>query len=400
LRISHVAHPSALTSSVSACKQKLKANHGLIVGQSLPNRAQITGKNCVQRRVADGDKLHHEDLAVGKPYVFGRKVVTRDEIVAFGRAFDPQPMHTDEEAAKASPVGGLCASGWHTCAMMMRMLVDGLLGQTASLGSPGMDEVRWKRPVRPGDVLSARYTVQEKRVLASRPDVGIAKVLAEAVDANGEVPATWLTNQLTRVRHPEPAPPASNAAGREKPPILDLWDAPADGGNHGGIDDGFFEDRIVGETGDLGSHTFTREEIVAFARDYDPQPFHLDEAAARASLFGGLCASGWHTAAHLIRGIIVTRAQAHPEADAEAMANGGRRAVYGPSPGFRDLKWLKPVYVGDTISYRGRLIEKIDLKSRPGRGLLASTMQGRNQRGEIVFAVTSLVLADRREPLR
>jgi acyl dehydratase len=345
----------------------------------------------VQQKVADGDKLHHEDLAVHKPYAFGHKVVTKDEIIDFGRAFDPQPMHTDEEAAKASPVGGLCASGWHTCAMMMRMLVDGLLGQVASLGSPGVDEVRWKRPVRPGDVLSARYTVQEKRVLASRPDVGISKVLVEAVDANGDVPATWLTNQLTRVRYPQPAAAAPQASRRQKPPMLDLWDGPADGG----IDDGFFEDRIVGDAADLGSHTFTRDETVAFARAYDPQPFHLDEAAARTSLFGGLCASGWHTAAHLIRRIIVTRAKTNVDA-----AGGARRAVYGPSPGFRNLSWFRPVYIGDTISYRSRLIEKIDLRSRPGRGLLASAMQGRNQRGEIVFAVTSLVLADRREPLR
>jgi acyl dehydratase len=335
------------------------------------------------------DKLHHEDLAVGKPYVFGRKVVTKDEIVAFGRAFDPQAMHTDEEAAKASPVGGLCASGWHTCAMMMRMLADGLLGQMASLGSPGVDEVRWKRPVRPGDVLSARYTIQERRVLASRPDVGIAKVLVEAVDANGDVPATWLTNQLTRVRHPEPAPAARPApGGREKAPSLDLWDAPAAGSNA----ETRFEDRVIGETTDLGSHTFGREEIMAFAREYDPQPFHLDEAAAAASLFGGLCASGWHTAALFIRGIIATR----DKANAEARARGVRLATYGPSPGFRDLKWPKPVYVGDTVSYRMRLVEKTDLKSRPSRGLLASAVQGRNQKGELVFAVTSLILADRR----
>ncbi len=350
----------------------------------------------MQQRVADGDKLHHEDLAVGKPYAFGHKVVTKEEIIAFGRAFDPQPMHTDEEAAKASPVGGLCASGWHTCAMMMRMLVDGLFGQVVSLGSPGVDEVRWKRPVCPGDVLSARYTIQEKRVLASRPDVGLSKVLVEAVDGNGEVPATWLTNQLTRVRHPmhHPGPAAAVRPVRktDRPPLPDLWDGPADGG----IDDGFFEDRIIGETSDLGSHTFTREEILAFARDYDPQPFHLDEEVAKGSLFGGLCASGWHTAAHLIRGIIVTRATAN----VEAQTKDGRRAGYGPSPGFRDLRWLKPVYPGDTVFYRGRLIEKIDLKSRPGRGLLASTMLGRNQHGEIVLAVTSLILADRREPLR
>ena len=162
----------------------------------------------------------------------------------------------------------------------------------------------------------------------------------------------------------------------------------------------FWEDLQPGSVRELGTTSVTAEEIKEFAAKYDPQPFHLDEAAARDSLFGGLCASGWHTAAHLIRGIIVTRVQANGIAPAAVMATEGRRAAYGPSPGFRDLRWLKPVYVGDTISYRGRLIEKIDLRTRPNRGLLASAMQGRNQRGEIVFSVTSLVLADRREPLR
>jgi acyl dehydratase len=347
-------------------------------------------------KLPEGDKLHHEDLVVGKPYAFGHKVVTAEEIVAFGRQFDPQPMHTDPEAAKASPVGGLCASGWHTCAMMMRMLVDGILGETASLGSPGMDEVRWRRPIRPGDVLSARYTLQDKRVLASRPDVGIAKVLVEAVDAGGEVPATWLTNQLTRVRHPAAAA-AGRAAGsapkaEKKPPVASLWDGPAGVGEG----DAYFEDRVIGGTGDLGSHTFAREEIIDFARQFDPQPFHLDEEAAKASLFGGLCASGWHTAAQLIRGII----DARREANAEASAKGVRLATYGPSPGFRDMRWHKPVYVGDTVSYRSRLTGKIDLKSRPSRGLLQTSVQGRNQKGEIVMSLTSQMLADRRAPLR
>ncbi len=237
--------------------------------------------------------------------------------------------------------------------------------------------------MRPGDVLSVRYTVQEKRVLASRPDVGIAKVLVEAVAADGEVPATWLTNQLTRLRHPGPAPAPAAGQGtrKEKPPIASLWDAPAGPRSP----DVYFEDAVVGAIVDLGSHTFTREEIVAFARQFDPQPFHLDEEAARASLFGALCASGWHTAAHFIRGVVVTR----DAANAEARARGVALATYGPSPGFRDLRWFKPVYVGDTVSYRLQLIQKIDLKSRPDRGMLASAVQGRNQKGEIVLAVTS-----------
>jgi acyl dehydratase len=348
----------------------------------------------VQDKVRADDRLHYEDLRVGSTYAFGNKAVTKEEIVAFARAYDPQPMHTDEEAAKATLVGGLIASGWHTCAMMMRMICDDLIDRMASLGSPGLDEARWIKPVRPGDVLSIRWTPREKRVLASRPEVGLAKVLVDLVDANGTVVATWLTNQLLGVRHPEPAPTAAAAPRKEKAPFASLWDVPLS--PEADAPDAWFEDRIVGETADLGSHTFTREEIVAFAREFDPQPFHLDEEAAKASLFGGLCASGWHTAAHFIRCVITTR----QKANAPALAAGRRLPVYGPSPGFRNLAWFKPVYPDDTIAYRTRLTEKLDLKSRPNRGILASEAQGRNQRGEIVFAVTSLILADRGEPYR
>jgi acyl dehydratase len=194
------------------------------------------------------------------------------------------------------------------------------------------------------------------------------------------------------VRHPAPGASLALQAVPKKAPVLDLWDAPAAPRGP----DPYFEDVVLGETHEIGSHTFTREEILAFARDYDPQPFHLDEAAAKASLFGGLCASGWQTAAHFIRFIVSSRR----EGNAEAMAKGEPLPAYGPSPGFRDLRWLKPVYVGDTVTYRTRMIERIDMRSRPNRGLLASAVQARNQKGELVFAVTSLILADRRQPLR
>jgi acyl dehydratase len=339
------------------------------------------------------DKIHHEDIEIGRTLSCGSKQISKEEIIAFGRAYDPQPMHVDEEAAKATLVGGLCASGWHTCAIMMRMLCDGLINRMAGLGSPGVDEVRWKKPVRPGVMLSVRYTAQEKRVLASRPDVGVSKVLVELADDQGEVLCTWITNQLTRVRHPAPASASAGGPRKEKPAIQSLWDAPAPEGPP--RPDGFFEDRVIGEIADLGQHTFGRGEIIAFAREFDPQPFHLDEAAAKASLFGALCASGWHTAAHFIRGVIATRQAAIAAAPA-----GARQPAYGPSPGFRNLSWFKPVYVGDTIRYRARLAEKIDLKTRLERGLLASLVQGCNQNGEIVFSVMSQILAERREPYR
>jgi len=339
--------------------------------------------------------LHHEDLEIGNPYILGERTVSKEEIVAYGRAYDPQPLHVDEEAAKATLVGGLCASGWHTCAIMMRLVADGILSRVASLGSPGVDEARWRVPVRPGDTLSARYTVQEKRNLASRPDVGSSKVLVEAFNHNGEMVASWVTNQFTRRRHPDPAPAAGAGQRRERKPAIDLWDGPAVPLSEP-RPDLYFEDRVIGETLELGSHTFERDEIIAFAAAYDPQPFHLDEKAAAASLFGALCASGWHTAAYFIRGSVLTRQRGN----AAALARGVRLPAYGPSPGCRNLSWPRPVFVGDTVTYRSRLIEKIELKSRPDRGILASQIQGRNQRGEVVFGVISQILAERREPYR
>ena len=339
---------------------------------------------------ARGRILHHEDIEVGKPLMLGGKTVTKEEIVAFARAYDPQPIHLDEEAARHSIVGGLCASGYHTCAIMMRMVVDGFLGRAASLGSPGVDEVRWLKPVRPGAQVRTRFTPLEARVLGSRPDVGISKVLVELIDARDEVLANWLTNQLTRLRAPASAPVKASAEKSARNPLVSLWDDTAV--TVQAYPDLYFEDRQVGQTTDVGGHTFTRDDIIGFARSFDPQPFHLDEEAAKASLFGGLCASGWQTAAYFIRGVITTR-QAANEA---ARARGVPLATYGPSPGFRNLRWFKPVFVGDTIEYRTRVADKVDLKSRPDRGLLVSEVQGRNQKGEIVFAITSQMLVQRR----
>jgi len=348
----------------------------------------------VQDKVSsDTGLLHHEDLEIGKPFTLGPKTATREEIIAFGRAYDPQPIHVDEEAAKATLVGGLCASGWHTCAMMMRLVADGVLNHVASQGSPGVDEGRWMVPVRPGDVLTCRYTVLEKRDLASRPDVGISKVLVELFNQKGETAANWRTNQLTRRRHPGPAP-AATGPKRERKAVVSLWDDPGTAST--ARPDLFFEDRRIGELTDLGAHTFAKDEIIAFARQFDPQPFHVDEAAAKASLFGALCASGWNTAVHAIRGNIRARLKGNEQ----ARAQGVRLAAYGPSPGFRTLSWPKPVYVGDTLEYRGRLAEKIDLKSRPDRGIVATDIQARNQKGEIVFMVTSQILVERREPYK
>ena len=114
-----------------------------------------------------------EDFAAGQEFDLGQRSVTRDEIVAFARMFDPQPFHVDEAAAARSIYGGLIASGWHTVSLFMRLLVDGLLRDSASMGSPGVDEVRWPNPVRPGDVLTASAAIADVRQSRSRPDRGV-----------------------------------------------------------------------------------------------------------------------------------------------------------------------------------------------------------------------------------
>ncbi len=119
--------------------------------------------------------LYWEDFAVGQVREFGSYRVTREAVLAFAREFDPQPFHLDDAAAERSLFGRLAASGWHTCAMAMRMMCDGYLNQSASLGSPGLDKIRWTHPVYPGDTLRIRLTVLESRPLASRPTVGLVR---------------------------------------------------------------------------------------------------------------------------------------------------------------------------------------------------------------------------------
>jgi acyl dehydratase len=120
-------------------------------------------------------RLFWEDFPVGQVREFGRYDVTRDAALAFAREFDPQPFHLDDAAAEASLFGRLSASGWHTCAIAMRMLCDGYLLESASLGSPGIEKLSWLKPVYPGDVLHLRVEVLEARPMASRPTVGLVR---------------------------------------------------------------------------------------------------------------------------------------------------------------------------------------------------------------------------------
>jgi acyl dehydratase len=154
----------------------------------------------------------------------------------------------------------------------------------------------------------------------------------------------------------------------------------------------FFEDVRIGDREEFGRHTFSAEEIKAFAARFDPQPFHLDEAAAASTPFGRLCASGWHTAAMCMRRLVEYRR----EDDDARRARGEPVARTGPSPGFRNLKWLKPVFPGDTISYASEVISLRPLNSRPQWGLMTARNTGTNQNGELVLSFESAAFIERR----
>ena len=155
----------------------------------------------------------------------------------------------------------------------------------------------------------------------------------------------------------------------------------------------FFEDIKVGDRAEVGRHTFTAGEIKKFATKFDPQPFHLDEAGAAKSIFGALCASGWHTAS-VWMGLIVEH---NKREDAAQRARGEPVAALGPSPGFRELKWLRPVYVGDTITYATEIVETRASNSRPGWGLMSFKNTGVNQNNEPVISFISVAFVERRK---
>ena len=136
------------------------------------------------------DLLFWEDFTPGQILDLGARTVSADEIIAFGRDFDPQPFHVDAEAAQISIFGGLIASGWHSAALLMRLMCDSYLLRSASLGSPGVEQIRWLRPVRPGDTLTGRMTVLEVRASQSKPDRGVVNSLFELFNQHDELVMT------------------------------------------------------------------------------------------------------------------------------------------------------------------------------------------------------------------
>lgn len=153
------------------------------------------------------NRRYFEDYVPGEVHEFGSTLVGEDELIEFARRYDPQPFHIDAEAARASHFGGLITSGWHTCAMVMRMMVDHYVSAVGGLGSPGVDEIRWLVPVRPGDELRVQIEILETRASRSKPDRGIVRSHVAVRNQKDEVVMTMKTLGMMRRR------PAESDAG-------------------------------------------------------------------------------------------------------------------------------------------------------------------------------------------
>ena len=206
-----------------------------------------------------------EGFSVGTELRFGTYEVTREEVIAFAKEFDPQPFHLDDEAAKNSLLKGLAASGYHTCSMTMRLICDGYLNDSSGLGAPGIDEIRWLHPVRPGMQLSVSQKVVGTRVSRSRPEMGFVQVESQTMDQTGlvvmtqryaamfgrrshEMPERETEGVMPERRAPEPEPPQVD-------PSL-----------HATRFGPYYDDVVIGARADLGSYHFDEERILRFAR--------------------------------------------------------------------------------------------------------------------------------------
>jgi acyl dehydratase len=169
--------------------------------------AESTGRPSATRTLSEDDfavgieDRYFEDYATGAVYEYGYASVSEAEIVAFAERFDPQPIHVDAHFAGSGPFGGLIASGWHTASLAMRLVVDHYVSRVASLASPGVDELRWPTPVRPGDSLRLRTTVLETRRSRSKPDRGLVRTRAELLNQHDQIVLSLMAMNLIRLRN-------------------------------------------------------------------------------------------------------------------------------------------------------------------------------------------------------
>ena len=319
-----------------------------------------------------------EDLATGETFDLGACPIRESEILAFAREFDPQPFHLDRSAAEQSLLGGLAASGWYTAAILMRLFWDGWLRGVDGVGSPGLDGLEWLRPVRAGDRLQASGAVIGLRESRSRPGIGLAQIRFEMTDSKDRAVCRSVWWIMIQRRNPRVDPQTPSVRQTDESPVPS-----AEAASQPDVRMLFLDSCPLGETFCLGGVRILAEEIVRFAKSFDPQPFHVDEEKARKSHFGGLIASGWHTCALWMRANVLARKRvvnALPDWERDSAVQSA-----GVGIGFEDLTWVRPVRAGEALHAFITPLEKRESRSRPGWGRVRWRAEMTNENEHLVL---------------
>ena len=309
-----------------------------------------------------------EELEVGEAFRLGPYPMSEKRIIEFARSFDPQPMHLDSGSGQASPLGGLAASGWHTASVAMRLVYDAWLRTLRGAGSPGIERNEWPRALMAGETVQGDGRLLSKRVLRTRPGTGVAHVELSLQGSKGGAEvlrARWWVffERNSRDSSPERlSEPDQSRARPERTPPPRLSDASVPDLRMlhlGGVE--------RGETVFLGEVAANTDEILSFARSFDPQPFHVDPLAAEDGPFRGLCASGWHTCSLWMRANVRARQRILASLDENERRQLEHSAAVGL--GFDDLSWTRPVRPDQRLLAFITALESRESRSRPGWGI-------------------------------
>lgn len=307
-----------------------------------------------------------DELDVGETFPLGPYPMTKKRIIEFAQAFDPQPMHLDSECGRASPLGGLAASGWHTASVAMRLFHDAWLHKVRGAGSPGIEKTEWPRALMAGETVQGEGQLLSRRVLRTRPGTGLGQIALSLQGSNGGADvlrARWWVF-FERNDSAVPGNPGVNRPGmrpdRSPPPRLADAILPDLRMLHlGGIE--------PGKPVFLGKVSASEEEILSFARAFDPQPFHVDPFAAEHGPFRGLCASGWHSCALWMRTNVLARQRILANLDEAGRQQLEHSAAVGL--GFEDLSWTRPVRPDMRLLAFITALESRESRSRAGWGI-------------------------------
>ena len=323
-----------------------------------------------------------EDLEVGETFEFGPYEMSAERTVGFARRFDPQPMHLDLAGGRVSPLGGLSASGWHTAAVLMRLAYDSWIRNVQGMGSPGIDKTEWPRALMAGKTVRGNGRVLAKRASRTRPHIGLVQVgvsMREPESGADVLRAVWWmfigrsgedapvasVDGNGNPRHTTAQAPSRDRAARPELRMFHL----------GGAE--------PGKAIYLGEASASGDDMVAFAREFDPQPFHLDREAAEASLFRGLSASGWHTCALWMRTNVLARQALLADLPETERLRLEHSAAIGL--GFEKLTWYRPVRPGDRLHAFMTPLESRESRSRPGWGIARWQSDMTDEHGNLVL---------------